>query len=92
LVFLRTVVVPAVRVGFSSHSGGAGRAHPFFLHLALDSDPRKTLLLVAAHPVSGAPPAAWGSGGGFRRADEFEVVRACDRSRMLEYGAIKTRV
>jgi hypothetical protein len=38
------------------HSGGAGRAR-WFLHFALDGDPREPLLLVAAPSNFGRAPA-----------------------------------
>jgi hypothetical protein len=52
--------MPAARVGFSSHSV-VPAARVGFLHFALDSDPRAPLLLVAARPIFGRAPAAWGS-------------------------------
>jgi hypothetical protein len=63
-----------------------------FLHFALDSDLREPLLLVAARPISGACAPRGAHGEGFRRGDDFEVVRVRDRSRVLEYGVTKTRV
>jgi hypothetical protein len=78
LRLIRTAVVPVARVGF--------------LHFALDSDLREPSLLVAARPISGACAPRRAHGKGFRRADDFEIVRACDRSRVLEYGVTKTRV
>jgi hypothetical protein len=48
-----------------------------------------TLLLVK---ILGARRPRGTLGEGFRRADDFEVVGACDRSLLLEYGVTKTRV
>jgi hypothetical protein len=101
----RTAVVPAARVpprpvlhGVEPHRVEAivmqmrGERALGFLHFALDSDLPEPLQLVAARPVSGARRPRVARGGGFRWADDFELVRACDRSRRLEYGVAKTRV
>ena len=77
---------------FDGDRGGSRLRALVFLRFALDSDPREPLLLVAARPISGASAPLAARGGGFRRADDFEVVRARDRSRLLEYGVTKTQV
>jgi hypothetical protein len=63
-----------------------------FLRFVLDSNQREPSLLGAARPIWAACARREAPAGGFRRADDFEVVGACDRSLLLEYGVTKTRV
>jgi hypothetical protein len=75
------------------HSLGRSRQRALvFLRFVLDSDQREPSSLGAARPISGASGPRGALGEGFRRADDFEVICVRDRSRMLEYGARKTRV
>jgi hypothetical protein len=68
------------------------RRRALFLRFVLDSDQGEPSLLGAARPILGASAPRAVPGEGFRKADDFEVVSARDRSRMLEYGVTKTRV
>jgi hypothetical protein len=82
---------PLELLTLTPNSGGGGGAF-CFLHFALDSVQRQPLLRVAARRILGARRPRGAPGDGFRRADDFEVVSARDRSRLLEYGVTKTRV
>jgi hypothetical protein len=74
------------------HSGGAGGAHWFFFISRLTAICASRCCSLLPRPISGACAPRGTRGEGFRRAGDFEVVRARDRSRRLEYGVTKTRV
>jgi hypothetical protein len=83
--------VTVSRLRLHPHSSGAGDARWFFISrlTAISASRCCTLLLVEFWANAGRVGLL---NGGFRRANDFEVVRARDRSRMLEYGVAKTRV